>query len=137
MNPAIWSQEGFVSYSEILSRLPFVSNASEWQEKNELLPSSFPSGPARYYVNAVTGQRVGVISAVSRHFCALCNRLRFTATGEIQSCLFYGGGISAFDALRARDEENLRDLILQAASLKPQVGVTSQHGRIDMYKIGG
>jgi cyclic pyranopterin phosphate synthase len=150
MNPAIWSQDDFMPCSEILSRLPFVSDASEWKEKHDEkydeIPSSShssyssqssQSGPARYYVNAVTGQRVGVISAVSQHFCAFCNRLRFTAAGEIQSCLFCDERISVFDALKARDEERLRYLILQAAALKPQVGASSRRGQIDMYKIGG
>jgi cyclic pyranopterin phosphate synthase len=155
MNPALWSPDDFMPFSEIVSRLPFVWNASEWQEKfekekiekeneegAELSPSFLPSlsslsGPARYYVNSVTGQRVGVISAVSQHFCASCNRLRCTAAGEIQSCLFRGDRVSVFDALRARDEENLRSLIRRAAALKPQVGMTSRLGRIDMHKIGG
>jgi cyclic pyranopterin phosphate synthase len=138
VNPDTWSQDDFMPSSEILSRLPFISDVSEWREENSVgLSPSFPSGPARYCVNAVTGQRVGVISAVSQHFCASCNRLRFTATGEIQSCLFLGERISIFDVLRARDEENLRRLILQAAASKPKVGITSRQGRIDMHKIGG
>lgn len=45
-------------------------------------------GPARYMPAADgSGRRVGFISAMSEQFCASCNRLRLTATGEIRSCL--------------------------------------------------
>ncbi|MDR1977365.1 MAG: hypothetical protein LBQ42_01390 [Synergistaceae bacterium] len=95
------------------------------------------SGPAVYYVNAATGQRVGVIPAVSRHFCSSCNRLRITATGQARSCLFSEKQVSILDALRARDEEGVREGLCVAAALKPKVGMVLSQTRGHMHKIGG
>jgi cyclic pyranopterin phosphate synthase len=55
-------------------------------------------GPARYHRTTGDsggdtgggiggGQRVGIISAVSEPFCATCNRVRLTATGQLHTCL--------------------------------------------------
>ena len=45
-------------------------------------------GPARYYRFAGAQGTVGVISPLSHHFCAECNRLRLTADGRLRPCLF-------------------------------------------------
>lgn len=46
-------------------------------------------GPARYYrIDGATGC-FGLISPISEHFCAACNRLRLTADGCIKSCLYW------------------------------------------------
>jgi cyclic pyranopterin phosphate synthase len=42
-------------------------------------------GPARYW--EVGGREVGIISAMTEHFCDDCNRLRLTATGALHACL--------------------------------------------------
>jgi len=43
-------------------------------------------GPARY-LRTSTGERVGIISAVSEPFCETCNRVRLSATGQLHACL--------------------------------------------------
>ena len=43
-------------------------------------------GPARY-LRTSTGERVGVISAVTERFCETCNRVRLSATGKLHACL--------------------------------------------------
>lgn len=59
------------------------------------------SGPAQY--GRLPGARgtVGFISAVSNHFCARCNRLRLTATGQLRPCLFSGRETDIKQALRS------------------------------------
>ena len=47
-------------------------------------------GPARYVDIAETGGRLGFITPHTNNFCASCNRLRVTATGQLYPCL--GGG---------------------------------------------
>ncbi len=42
-------------------------------------------GPARYW--ETQGREVGIISAMTEHFCEDCNRLRLTATGALHACL--------------------------------------------------
>ncbi len=55
----------------------------------ELIPEKPGSGagPARCYRLAGTSATVGIISAISRHFCEGCNRARLTARGKLVLCL--------------------------------------------------
>ncbi|MCL2010301.1 MAG: radical SAM protein, partial [Synergistaceae bacterium] len=62
---SLWSAEMFTPFPEALARLPGC--AGRWTKDQTGAES--PAGPARYYVNTATGQRIGVISAVSGHFC--------------------------------------------------------------------
>jgi cyclic pyranopterin phosphate synthase len=57
-------------------------------------------GPARYWRVAATGCEVGIISAMTEHFCDDCNRLRLTATGALHACLGHDDAISLRDVLR-------------------------------------
>lgn len=45
-------------------------------------------GPARMYAVAGGRGRIGLISPMSNHFCATCNRLRLTCEGRLRTCLF-------------------------------------------------
>lgn len=47
-------------------------------------------GPATYWRvrgGRWAGQRVGVIAAMTENFCASCNRLRISSTGQLHNCL--------------------------------------------------
>jgi len=57
-------------------------------------------GPARYWRVAATGREVGIISAMTEHFCDDCNRLRLTATGSLHACLGHDDAISLRDVIR-------------------------------------
>ena len=67
-------------------------------------------GPARYWRVAATGREVGIISAMTEHFCDDCNRLRLTATGALHACLGHDDAISLRDVMRAggSDEDVVR-----------------------------
>jgi cyclic pyranopterin phosphate synthase len=61
------------------------------------------AGPARYW--SVAGgdgapREVGIISAMTEHFCDDCNRLRLTAVGALHACLGHDDAISLRDVLR-------------------------------------
>jgi len=58
------------------------------------------AGPARYWRTA-RGREVGIISAMTEHFCDDCNRLRLTATGALHACLGHDDAISLRDIVRA------------------------------------
>ncbi len=60
------------------------------------------AGPARYWrVGAQREEReVGIISAMTEHFCDACNRLRLTATGDLHACLGHDDAISLRDVVR-------------------------------------
>ena len=56
------------------------------------------AGPARYW-RSHRGD-VGIISAMTEHFCDDCNRLRLTATGALHACLGHDDAISLRDIMR-------------------------------------
>jgi len=59
------------------------------------------AGPARYWALAEDPSRqLGIISAMTEHFCDDCNRLRLTATGELHACLGHDDAVSLRDVLR-------------------------------------
>lgn len=78
-------------------------------------------GPAQHYRLPGWRGRLGVIPAVSNHFCAGCNRLRVTADGRIKPCLFEGGEVDLKAALRPRiDAAAVEQLLHAAACTKPE-----------------
>ena len=133
LDKTVWSEESFVPFAEVLKKLP----ETECWQKEEQGTERASSGPARYYVHSFSGQRIGVISAVSQHFCASCNRLRITSTGEVRACLFNNAQVSLLGALRAHDTEKVREGLLVAAALKPEIGMNLCRDQGHMYKIGG
>ena len=68
-------------------------------------------GPARYVDIAQTGGRLGFITPLTGNFCAGCNRVRVTATGQLFMCL---GGEGQVD-LRAALRSDAPELALEAA----------------------
>ena len=95
------------------------------------------AGPARYLVNTLTGQRLGVIAAVTHHFCDTCNRLRITSTGQVLPCLFSQKGVNISNALRERDEEMVKKGIIEAIKMKPRRWLDMESGDEHMSRIGG
>ncbi len=79
------------------------------------------SGPAEYWSVPGTGVSVGFIHPVSDHFCAACNRVRLTATGEIRPCLGHIGSVSLVETLRGGgDDDAVRAKIREALTAKPE-----------------
>ena len=77
-------------------------------------------GPARMFRFPDGRGSVGVISAVSQHFCASCNRVRVTAEGELLLCLGHEGAVSLRDPLRAgASDAELAAIIRTAITRKP------------------
>lgn len=58
-----------------------------------LQPRSPSAGPAREYAHPDYAGRIGIIAPYSKDFCAGCNRLRVTSTGDLRLCLFGEFGI--------------------------------------------
>jgi cyclic pyranopterin phosphate synthase len=80
-----------------------------------------PRGPARYFRVLPGDREFGIISAMSDHFCATCNRVRLTATGDLHACLAYDDAVSLRDLLRGgADDTALRAAITGAAAEKRQ-----------------
>ncbi|GAA4644229.1 GTP 3',8-cyclase MoaA [Pontixanthobacter gangjinensis] len=100
--------------------LPVVQDALEkmWT----LAPSSHSSGgPARYFDIAQTGGRLGLITPLTNNFCASCNRVRVTATGQLYPCLGGGERVDLRAALRSNDPRAKLDSALdEAMRIKPE-----------------
>jgi cyclic pyranopterin phosphate synthase len=95
---ALYAAEAELSAAEIRRRLeaalgPLVA-------ANAANTSGRDAGPARYWRVAATGREVGIISAMTEHFCDDCNRLRLTATGDLHACLGHDDAISLRDVMR-------------------------------------
>jgi cyclic pyranopterin phosphate synthase len=71
-----------------------------WSE----LPRAEDAGPAREYRHPDYAGRIGIIAPYSRDFCAGCNRLRVTATGDLRLCLFGNVGIPLRPLLQSDDQ---------------------------------
>jgi cyclic pyranopterin phosphate synthase len=106
----------FVPAEEILARVKQHCGA-------DLIPvkGGRGAGPARYYQLGAGPARVGVISALSQHFCDGCNRVRLTAVGDLVLCIDAAGGVplGAMQRAGATDAE-LRTAIVDAVARKPQ-----------------
>ncbi len=90
---------------------------------DELIPltNRTHDGPARNYRIGNSDTKIGVISAVSQHFCETCNRVRLTARGVLALCLGQEDSVNLRDPLRAGiDDDELKALIIEAIKKKPE-----------------
>ena len=96
--------EAFIPYTVVTEKLPEL----------EVLPAD--GGVAKLYRLPGAQGSIGLISPVSAHFCAACNRLRITADGKIKPCLHSSEEIS----LKGMNLEEMRQTIRKAILEKPQ-----------------
>lgn len=94
-------------------------------------------GPAQYYRLPDAQGTVGVISAISNHFCASCNRLRLTADGKIKPCLFSDTEYDIRSALRKGNKEEVLSVFEAALSHKPSGHEHRVGTRRMMSQVGG
>ena len=102
--------------------LPLTAVRETLEARWTLTPSEHRSGgPARYVDVAETGGRLGFITPLTNNFCAGCNRVRVTATGQLYACL---GGAEQVDlraALRSEaPDANLAAALDEAMRIKPE-----------------
>ena len=50
---------------------------------------------------AADARRFGIISPMTEHFCATCNRLRLSTSGALHACLAYDDAVDLRGPLRA------------------------------------
>jgi cyclic pyranopterin phosphate synthase len=134
-----WSRDDVVPADEILSTISAWGVAHGAGELIPSTPDDAPGGwgPARYYRFAGARGTIGVISPLSRHFCAECSRLRLTADGKVRPCLFSDLEFDVREALRAGDDEQVRKLIAEALHQKPESHAERIGTLRRMSQIGG
>ena len=100
------------------------------------------NGPAHYYKSAALLGRIGFIDAVSHKFCAECNRVRLTSTGQLKPCLCYADSADLRALIRGGcTDGELRGALKSAIYNKPRAHcfdtnaiITEKHA---MSQIGG
>lgn len=84
-----------------------------------LLERAPDAGPAREYAHPDYAGRIGIIAPYSRDFCAGCNRLRVTSSGDLRLCLFGNVGIPLRPLLQRDDQaDELRAALTTQLGLK-------------------
>jgi cyclic pyranopterin phosphate synthase len=99
------------------------------------------AGPSRDFRIRGAAGTLGVITAVSGHFCGDCNRIRVTSTGMARSCLFSDEGFDLRPFLESGDPVILQEALRRIVGVKPaRHGMSAQkaeHQAFSMAKIGG
>lgn len=121
-----FSERAYLPVSAVLEKLP------------ELVLQPPDGGVARLYRLPQAQGNVGLISPLSAHFCAQCNRLRLTSDGMLKPCLHSAREWS----VKGMDFTGVQKVFVDAIRSKPE-----RHGRLDahtaslagrsMYQIGG
>jgi cyclic pyranopterin phosphate synthase len=104
----------FISLAEIKTDLSAV-----WT----LNPTAHATGgPARYFRVEETGGLLGLITPMSDHFCAACNRVRVTCTGTLHTCLGHDDPVDLRTPLRnyLGDDAPLLAAIRRGLARKPE-----------------
>ncbi len=113
-----WQRDFFLSSNEILDK------AREVAELEPIMVKKEESGPANMFRIKGGKGRVGLISPLSNHFCATCNRIRITADGRLRTCLFSDREYKLRPLLRSEKIELNKVLdVMRRAVLKKPLGV--------------
>lgn len=105
--------EAYLPCSAVLERLP------------EAVERDRDGGVARLYRLPGARGNIGLISPVSNHFCALCNRVRLTADGKLKPCLH---GAEEF-SIKGMDYNGMAGQIRKTILAKPGC-----HGELSFYR---
>lgn len=112
---------GFIDEDRFDQYVPLLPLQDSLVARFDLQPSDFKSGgPATYFTRPESGHRVGFITPLTHNFCAGCNRVRVTCTGEIYTCLGQDGKMDLRAAVQSFDEATLQARLDAALASKPK-----------------
>ncbi|HAO23249.1 MAG TPA: GTP 3',8-cyclase MoaA [Desulfobacteraceae bacterium] len=111
-------------------------------EIGELIPveKKQHDGPAERYSFRDAMGEIGFIRPLSHHFCAQCNRLRLTASGQLRPCLLSDAQHDLKTALRnGSSDAEISDIFFTAARFKPHRHhlIEKENVKSQMSLIGG
>ena len=117
-----WTSEKFLPIKEICRAIGSVGTLRP-------VKSNPLDGPAeRFALEGAKGE-IGLIGAMSHHFCKKCNRLRLTADGHLRGCLFSERETDIKTPLRqGKGDRALLEFLTNAILEKPE-----NHG-LDSFK---
>ena len=116
MVSGVFGPQAYLPCSAVLEALP---------QAEEETPDG---GVARLYRLPGAQGRIGLISPISEHFCARCNRLRLTADGKLKPCLHS----PAEFAVKGLDKEGIVAQLERAIGAKP-----GRHGELSAFSQSG
>lgn len=127
-----------MTQEEQLGKAAYLPGAAVCAALPELQEVAHDGGVARLYRLPGAQGNVGLISAVSSHFCAACNRIRLTADGRLKPCLHSDQEFS----IRGMGYEEMRVQMQRAILAKPRchapLSATARSGAgRNMNQIGG
>ncbi|MGI6454202.1 MAG: GTP 3',8-cyclase MoaA [bacterium] len=121
IEPMPMSAQASWERGEVLSVIEIRQQIAEYYGLEPVEQETRLSGPAeRFRIPGARGE-LGFIGAVTKEFCARCNRIRLTPDGKLRGCLMADGEVDFLKAMRdgASDEEMTR-LLLQVMRTKPE-----------------
>lgn len=112
--PTGLNQQTFQTHHVRVQDLKTYLQQTGWSEK----PRAFDAGPALLFTHPDFIGTIGLIAPYAHNFCASCNRLRITSSGELKLCLFDEKKYSLRHLLQQEDQitelqEALATLLLQ------------------------
>ncbi|EHQ87781.1 GTP 3',8-cyclase MoaA [Desulfosporosinus youngiae] len=108
--------------SEHRSDFVSIKEMKELLGLNEDAPTKVIAGggPAEYFQPSGYKGSIGFISALSRHFCSTCNRVRLTADGKLRPCLHSKHEVDLREVLRSgSSDQDILKVFAQAVWHKP------------------
>ncbi len=113
---------GDVHHDRASSFLPLDSVRKDLERRWTLTPlKANTGGPARYVQVEETGGRIGFITPLSCDFCASCNRVRVSCTGDLYTCMGKDTSVPLREALRTScGDEKVEGVIYDAIAHKPE-----------------
>ncbi len=102
--------------------LPLSVVEHRLRQRYRLSPAALlGSGPARYFRIDDSELVVGFITPQSQHFCASCNRVRLSVTGDLHLCLGQEDRLALRPMLRAGiSDGEIQQAIREAVARKPE-----------------
>jgi len=130
-----WTAQRFISIREIQDRIQTLGPL------DPVLSGSLDGPADRYRLKGAKGE-IGLIGALSHHFCENCNRLRLTADGHLRGCLFSDYECDIKTPLReGKGDGYLLNLISETILNKPEDSgmglITPRKCVRSMNSIGG
>jgi cyclic pyranopterin phosphate synthase len=130
LNEAGWDSRCLAG-SEIIDRI---------SQRYSLVPlvSTEMAGPARNFKISGAAGAIGIITPISGHFCASCNRVRVSASGLAKGCLFSNEAVDLKPHLQAADGVRLREVLQRIITGKPgRHRLAEDQPAVAMSRIGG
>lgn len=112
---------GLTGFAREEAHLPLDELRAQLELRWTLTPITHSTGgPARFVRVEQTGGRLGFITPLSCDFCASCNRVRLSATGQLFTCMGHENAIDLRQSLREGNSEDLERAVRGAIMGKPK-----------------